>query len=355
MSLTDTNFSGNKAKVSGGAIFAGYLEAIRFDCSNASSDTGSVFYFEDDDDIRSVFYGEKWKALKRLKSRADICPSWKGNHANVYGSEVGTYAYKATMTIGKDNISVCVSGGKDDCVVDGYRAGEDMPKAKVKLLDVFGQGPARNHRTVNANMSSADGEFMVGSIVQIMKEGTCTFESVRGFVAPGDYNLTVEFGEKAIKEIRITVIVRNCSIGETVAPDTGVCQECTKKTYNFNASAEECKTCPEHGNCDSRAITPDDGYWQKTPCSVRIRRCLPTSACKFEGRSEKLTDLVSNVTSCHFNETWIEEDYTKAQCAKVHLCFLSRIQTICVFIKGLRGATLWIMLIQIWLWPVDEV
>ena len=345
MALTTTNFSGNKAEVAGGAIFAGCVEAIRFDCPKASPDTGLEFY-----------QGEDWKALKQLESEADICPSWKGNHGNLYGPDVGTYATYANMTIEKAMRSVCVGG--EDCVIDGYRTGEDLPEARVILLDGLGQGSPISHRgvrvRVNANLSSPDGEFMVGSIVLPMEEGSCTFQSVRGFVPPGKYELTVGFGEEAIKDIGIIVEVRDCSTGEIVAPATGVCQECSNTTYNFDLSAGACEPCPENGNCESRVITPGDGYWQKTPCSKHIHRCLPTSSCKRENRSKSLTDLVGDAANCTFDRSVIE-NYTQAQCAKVQLCFHSRTQAICVFIKGSRRAALRIMLIRIWLWPVGEV
>ena len=310
MALTDTRFSGNKAEVAGGAIFAGYLEGIRFDCSNASSGTGLEFYEE-----------KEWKALSRLESKKDICPSWRGNYGNVYGPEIGTYAYNARMTIEEAKRSICESGG-ENCVIKSYQSGKDLPKAEVKLLDAFGKGPARNYRTINANMSSAGGEFMVGSVVLPMEEGTCTFLSIRGFVPPGEYNLTVEFGEEAIKDIGITVIVRNCSIGETVAPATEVCQECSNTTYNFDLSARACRPCPKNGNCETRVITPEDGYWQKTPCSDRLQRCLPTSACIFGRRSEGLKHLIHGFTNCDLSQE-SREEYKRAQCVEVHILLFS--------------------------------
>ena len=341
MALTDTKLSGNNAKVAGGAVFAGYSEAVRFDCSNASWDSRLEFYEE-----------EKWKDLKRMESIDDSCSGWKNNSGSVYGPVIGTYTVAARMTL-EDTSSVCVSGGAD-CVIEEYRNGTDLPVATVTLLDSLKQGPARNDRVVQATMSSPSNEFLVGSVVLPMKDGTCTFRSIRGFVPQGEYKLTVDFGETAIQEIGLTVKVQNCSFGEVLLL-AKFCVDCSSTSYNFNASGKECKTCPEHGNCESKVITPDNGHWQKTPCSEHIYRCLPASACKFKGRSKKLTDLVSNVTSCHFNETWIEEDYTKTQCAKVHLCFLSRIRIICVFVEGPRRATLRIMLTQIWFWSVGEV
>ena len=303
MALTDTKFSGNEAEVAGGAVFAGYLEAIRFDCSDASSDARLEFY-----------EAKEWKALSRLESEKDICPSWRGNYGSVYGSDVGTYAAHAKMTFEKANRSVCVSG-KDDCVIDGYRAGSDLPKAEVKLLDGLEQGPAISYRPIRANLSSVGGKFMVGSVIMSMEEGNCTFQSIRGSVCPGEYKLTVEFGEEAIENIGITVIVRNCLIGESVSSG-GICVDCSSTTYNFLPSASGCQPCPENGNCTTQVITPNDGYWQKTPCSDQLYRCLPTSACKVEGRTERLTEAVNNVTNCSFDQSMIE-NYTQTQCAEV--------------------------------------
>ena len=67
------------------------------------------------------------------------------------------------MTIEESKRSFCASGAKD-CTIDGYSTGEDLPKAKVKLLDALWKGPAKNYRTVNAIMSSARNKFMLGSV-----------------------------------------------------------------------------------------------------------------------------------------------------------------------------------------------
>ena len=307
MALTDTQLSGNEASVAGGAVFAGYLEAIRLSCVSTSSDVGLRFYEE-----------KEWKALSQLKSDKDICPSWKGNHGGVYGPNVGTYAATAEMTLDDTNKAVCVSGG-ENCVIEGYHIGTDLPTATVELLDELKQSPATNYRPVDARMSSPVGQFLLVSIVVPMERGACTFRSIKGFVPPGVYDLIVEFGEKAIKSIGITVRVHNCSVGEFVS-NAGFCETCSSTTYNFLLSAEDCKPCPENGNCESRVITPDDGYWQQMPCSDHLHRCLPASACESQGRSEKLKTMVEDVSSCNFKEEWIE-NYTQAQCAEVR-CIL---------------------------------
>ena len=303
MALTETQFSSNAASIAGGAVFTGYVEAIRLRCTNVSSDAGLGFYRE-----------QEWEDLRQIESVKDICSSWKGNQAEVYGPNIGTYATAAQITFNKTDKSICVSGG-ESCVIERYWVGTDLPAAKVELLDGLGQRTPRIDRMINANMSSLNNQFLLGSIVRPMENGSYTFRSIRGFIPPGEYNLTVEFDRKAIKAIGITIRVHDCSVGEMVST-AGFCESCSSTTYNFELSATDCHTCPENGNCDSRVITPEDGYWQKTPCSDQLRRCLPTSACEFQGRSENLKTMVKDVSSCAFEEDWIE-NYTQAQCAEV--------------------------------------
>ena len=324
MALVDTQFSGNEANVAGGAVFTGYLEAILLSCVSTSSDVGLRFY-----------ENKESKALSQVKSDKDICPSWKDNHGGVYGPIVGTYAATAEMTLDDTNKAVCVSGG-ENCVVEGYRIGTDLPTATVELVDGLKQRPAINYCPVNASMSSASNKFLLGSIVRPMENGSFTFQSVRGFVPPGEYNLIVEFDRKVIRDIGITVRIDICSVGEIVSA-AGFCESCSSTTYNFIFSATFCHPCPENGNCESRVITPEDGYWQKTPCSHHFRRCLPASVCEFDKRGENLNTMVRDVSSCDFEEEWIEE-YTQAQCAEVR-CILSIgcYKYLCLFQKGHTG------------------
>ena len=108
-------------------------------------------------------------------------------------------------------------------MIEGYRSGADLSTVTVELFDELRQNPARNYRTVNANMSSSNGQFLLGSIIRPMENGSCIFQSIRGFVPPGEYNLTVEFDRVAIEEIGITVRVHDCSVGQFVS-DAGFCE-----------------------------------------------------------------------------------------------------------------------------------
>ena len=303
MVFVETQFANNEASVGGGAVFAGYSEAIRFRCTNGSSDAGLRFYQE-----------KEWKILRHVQSDKDICSSWRDNRAGVYGQNIATYAETAEMTLEDVNKFDCLSG-KESYAIDGYRTGTDLPTATVVLLDRLRQCPARSYRLVYANMSSPSSEFLSWPISLPMENGSCTFRSVKGFVPPGEYNLTIEFGEKTIKNIGITVRVDNCSVGEMVS-SAGFCVNCSSTSYNFELSATVCQPCPENGNCESRVITPNDGYWQQMPCSHHLHRCLPTSACEHESRSDDLAAKVRDLSSCDFDEEWIK-NYTHTQCAEV--------------------------------------
>ena len=303
MALVETQFRDNEARAGGGAVFAGYKEAIRFRCNDASPDSDLSFYAE-----------KEWRALGYLESVDDICSSWKANTAVSYGHDVATYAATAELTIEDANNSVCISGG-ENCVIQGYSSGTELPSARVRLLDDLGQGPAISYLPVAANVSSPSGPFLSSSIIVPMERWTGTFRSVTSFAPPGEYKLTVEFGEGAIENVDVTVEVRSCYIGEIMST-LGTCVECGTTAYNFQPQAEVCLPCPENGNCESLAITPNDGHWQMTPCSDQLHRCLPASACEFEDRSENLKAMVRDVSSCDFDEEWIE-DYAQAQCAEV--------------------------------------
>ena len=339
MALLITQLSGNKARIGGGAVFAGYLEAIRIRCSDASTDS-SLSSNKDRD----------WKSLRSIKSVNDVCPSWKDNNARLYGPVIATYAVSAQMVIEDATNSGCESG-EEGCAIESYRAGTELPAATVELVDRLDQKPATSDQPVSAIMSSKGGRFLTGSFVLEMKKGSCSFKHIEAFVPPGKYQLTVEFDKKEIKSIDIRVSVRECFVGESLS-SAGICVDCSSTTYSFPPSKNDCQSCPENGNCTSQAITPNDGYWQKTPCSDRLYRCLPTAACEFEGRSNKLSEAVSDVTKCSFEESEIE-DYMDAQCAEVS-CVLSDTSFLnsCLIPKGLRRSSLWVLFGQLRIWLV---
>ena len=305
MALINTTFSGNAAGVAGGAIFAGYSEAIRiYDAP-----------FSEGEDI-DFLEEEEWKAMSVIEEVSDICPSPQSNRAGVYGHAIGTFALRAELTVEQTNKTSIETRG-EEYAIDRYRSGEELPSMIVRFVDGLGQGPARSHTIVKAVLSSAD-NFLHRPIELSMDDGVGNFSKIEGYVPSGSYLMTMSFtGTALFESLSIRVIVKACSIGEVLSKTRSLCVDCSSTSYNFHPEKDtSCAPCPERGNCENHVITPDDGYWHKTPCSRHLQRCLTSHACKFKGRSEELQKRTEDVEDCDLEEGWIAE-YTQAQCAKV--------------------------------------
>ena len=313
--IIDTQFEGNSAYEAGGAIFADRLENIRFQC-NSSSKNGNLKFLEE----------KEWSSLNRITPDTTLCPAWKNNSAGIYGEVVGTMATMAKMTVEYKGEKTEVLTGEGFEVRD-YVGGNQLPTLSVEMLDELKQGPA-NANTIGpdgmATLTASEG-FQVGSSSLSVEGQTANFPLLIGFGLPGIYNMTIRFARHEcagdhnnsafVDPLTITVHVRNCTVGEMPVGETKICSNCSTSTYNFDPEAEECQPCPENGNCKTRVIVPNDGYWHASPCSVNITRCLTSYACKFDDRDERLTNLTRDMKNCRINATTVEE-YQQTQCAE---------------------------------------
>ena len=162
-------------------------------------------------------------------------------------------------------------------------------------------------------------------IAQVNEDGTMSFTDIRlkglkgqTYILRVDYSAVLELQTLDVKPSFIIVTMRPCMVGETtvVRDDPYLaCQECSSSTYNLDPDGTECKPCPENARCESRVITPDDGYWHASPCSEHIQGCLTSHACAFEGRSENLRNITESMISCDVDSAKIDE-YQQAQCGK---------------------------------------
>ena len=304
VAMTDTTLADNEAKVAGGAVFAGYLQAIRFRCSSEPGNERATFYEK-----------AEWEKLTVLERADDICRSWRSNEALVYGKAVGTYATVAQMTTVSDEGKESVTSSGEEYVVAQYRSGDELPAMELRLVDGLGQKPARSYRTVEAVLSASD-SFLQGSIVVPMQRGEGSLSNIQGFVPAGRYSLTIAFSkEKVIESISITVVVSGCLIGE-IQSARSICVNCSTTTYNFHPTSSFCQTCPEDGNCETHVIIPNEGYWHRSPCSGHLQRCLTSYACMFEDRLAKLREVTEGVKRCDLDREWTD-DYALVQCTKV--------------------------------------
>ena len=308
--IIDTQFEGNNAIRVGGAIFVDRPEGIGFQC-NSSSKNDHLTFFEENDR----------EPLRRMTPDEPLCPAWRNNSAGNYGSTVGTFAKMAKMTVDYEGKKTKVLSGEGYDVPE-YVGGNQLPMMTVELLDALKQGPAdinvRNNR-ISARLS-APKEFQVGNISLPVTRQITPFPRMIGYGLPGTYNMTIrfildDFDREVIDPFTITVHVRNCTIGEVPVGETKICSNCSTSAYNFDPEAEECQSCPEHGDCTTRVIIPNAGYWHASPCLVNIARCLTSYACNFDNRLERLANLTRNMKNCTVNATTIEE-YQHEQCAQ---------------------------------------
>ena len=311
VAIIDTQFEGNSATRVGGAIFASCLENIRVQCNWSSENENLSFHIKKD-----------WSSLRRITPDGAFCPEWRSNSAGIYGQIVGTYAAMAKIIVEYGGEKTEVLSGEGYEVPD-YVGGDQLPTVTVELLDGLKQGPAAADSydgRMSATLSTSEG-FQVGDVSLPVSGRRAFLPSMVGFGLPGTYNMTIRFildiavDEELIDPFTITVHVRNCTIGEVPVGETKICNNCSTSAYNFDPEAEECQSCPEHGDCTTRVIIPNAGYWHASPCSVNIARCLTSYACNFDNRLEKLANLTRNMKNCTIDATTIEE-YQHEQCAQ---------------------------------------
>ena len=253
-----------------------------------------------------------------------LCPAWRRNAAVIYGQTVGTSAKMAKITVEYEGETTEVLSG-EVFVVRDYVGGNTLPKLTIELLDELKQGPAVfGNANIHATLSTSEG-FQVGDVTPSVNGQIADLPRMIGFGLPGTYNMTIKFVDRfgqegfsfigAIDPFTMTVHVRNCTIGEVPVGKTKICNNCSTSAYNFDPEAEECQPCPEHGDCTTRVIIPNAGYWHASPCSVNIARCLTSYACNFDNRLERLANLTRNMKNCTIDATTIEE-YQQEQCAQ---------------------------------------
>ena len=186
---------------------------------------------------------------------------------------------------------------------DGDRS--DDPASNCALLEISGQETAEVNEKGMANFTAVR--------LRGLESQTYTLRV--------EYRSTSELQTLNAEQSVVRVTMRPCQIGERTVSEAGdllECQECSSSTYNLVPGAPECQPCPANGNCESRVIVPDSGYWQDSPCSASIARCLTSHACKFRERDRKLGSMTDDLSNCDISEKEIEE-YQKAQCAQVRL------------------------------------
>lgn len=311
LALSGTEFTGNRATWSGGAIFVNEGNAVRIRCTPRPN-SGALTYF-----TRRQFVN-----LPTLTSLNVTCPSWEDNSARQHGEIVGTYPELMRKWVFDEQANETIEIMGQRYIVHDHQSGFPIPDISIELLDAFGQGPvsALHNQTINATMWSPDRLFCCPEVVE-MRDGRANFSGVYGFTPTGVYEVRIDFSDDRLLSLVLLVEIRGCSIGQVVTANGTFCQPCSDSTYNFLPQQAQpgCVPCPDDGICDNRAIRPENGYWHQTPCSRHIQECLTERACDQPGRDEGLQIFGANLNSCNFSEELIRT-YMDAQCREVVLC-----------------------------------
>ena len=309
--VANTSLINNRATSAGGAVFIDTVAGLRLRCS------------DDINQRRLELYSEKqWKTMKRLTSIDDICTSWKNNTAERYGPDVASSVsnVQKEITIDKTGVPSLVNG-KNHTILN-HRSGEQIPAITLTLVDELGQGPAvgESNEEIKAVMFSPDG-FFIGNVTKTLGIEGANLSAV-GFVQPGIYRVLIDFEGASLETFEITVEVKPCDIGEVLSRDGKFCESCNVASYNFSPEDDsECHPCPENGDCSSRVILPNRGYWHPTPCSEHIQRCLTTEGCDSDNREDVLLEITQDVLMCQFDEQYLL-NYTEAQCREASTMFV---------------------------------
>lgn len=311
--LSDITLMFNAAVHGGASLIVNNLPVLRINCASQSIEPQLQF-----------FKRHQWESMNVIQSTEDICKEWKGNGAEGYRDNIATYATHVYAELETNDRTESVRTSGRPTVIENYVSGSILPTIILEVIDDLGQGPAIGvtNDTVQSTLSSPDGLFS-GFLTIPLTEGIGRFVGISGFSSNGTRHLLIEFSEESLKPINISVEVRSCFVGESLALDSSVCVQCNAATYNFHPeTANGCLPCPENGNYISSVIVPEKGHWHSFPCSEHIQRCLTDAACDFSDREEKLSDF-EDVTSCDFRESAIAE-YGDLLCKRVSTSKIER-------------------------------
>ena len=306
VTLRKTIFTRNSAEEAGGAIFVSQSKSLEIKCQGAKTRSSNHAPGK-----------RKTDSLDRPAPSKKSCPLWTGNTAGEYGDVVASYASHSVVSVVEDGGTIVVTDRSSPYRIRNYKSGSSLPAIEIEVRDDFHQGPAvgRNFRNITTTVSSPD-ELFAGTQSLLLAEKRVTLQAV-GFAKAGVYTIDLDFDDDHVKKVEIEVEVQECIIGEVPSGNYTLCEQCSATTYSFDPTNDElgCQPCPANGNCESSVITPNDGYWHSSPCSVYIRRCLTSYACNFDGRTAMLQEKTQHMDRCELSPKEIEE-YQKAQCAK---------------------------------------
>ena len=308
--LVDSNFTNNRARAAGGAVFVSNFQNLHIRCHSAWKAATNV----DRERLSSP--------LGHTSPTAGICRSWADNKAGLYGDDVASFASRVVGTVKVDGSNVTISERDADYTIEGYRSGTALPVITLRAEDDLGQAPAigRDSRAIASTVSSPDHLFTENQSLLLSSE-TVELKKTE-FALPGMYTVLFEFDEDHLDSFQLKVIVDSCGINEVSSANGTFCEACSAAAFSFRPGEDEyCSPCPLNANCETQVILSDNGHWHQTPCSKYIQRCITSEACDKGERIQQLRNVTKDIESCDFDEKMVKE-YTDIQCREVRLSSL---------------------------------
>lgn len=311
--LFKTDFTNNSATVSGSAILATTPYNVLVACTTLIKHASSVFISQH---ILSMI---KSKRVKKIDPN-NTCPSWQGNSLpfDAPGDVIGTFGQHLVLTTSSENGPQIAGNYASGFVLPNVKSAKQFSKIIVKTIDAFGNTPAPVLFEKDALQLTSSDKFLKDNITFPFVNMSCVISSISASAPQGNYTIDIiTKDEDVLEPTTLTISISACGINEELTGDQSSCQECRNGSYNFNSSkVNGCTLCPKHATCDGLFVVIEDGYWQRSPCHDKLKKCIVEKACKYPNRTQYIDQFSQDDTDCDFNETKLEE-YEEIQCNKV--------------------------------------
>lgn len=178
-------------------------------------------------------------------------------------------------------------------IIKDHSSGDFISDLNITLLDSFNT-MAYVEAFVTFHKLGDDIEISGAPVEGTIILGSSIMTGIKLRAAPGEYTvgITVETynpEEEVLIEKNITVVVRECRVGEIFIRNNTECRKCAANFYSFHPYNPSCISCPKgKAQCDGTAVGPLDGYWHNSSHSDILVRCLGKSACKYLNRTGAL-------------------------------------------------------------------
>eukprot|EP00210_Caulerpa_lentillifera_P006657 g6360.t1 len=331
--LQDSIFEGNNASEYGGGIHFRRPQDVRINCENAdvlcsrvvllntifryniASQTGSAILTTDPRGVlmscnyspqESHFLDQDHLSLLFVVDPHNVCKSWIGNQLTekAVGDVVGTYGLVWVLSTDPDEEEAKITYSTDDgFVLQNVKSGAQLPVIHVSIYDAYGNGPMPTESSSFKIELYSFERYFPGTVNETITGGVGTISDITSVKPPGNYTLQITPNTVALPVLNLLIRIRQCQVGEESTRGGELCQECDVVSYNFDPKHGNCTTCPNDANCEGRYIIPNEGFWHKSPCHVKVMRCLNDEACQYRGRQQKLANFTQDFVDCSMNTT----------------------------------------------------